>query len=164
MIFRGRKGDIIECGDEVVDKITGFEGIVTGVTTFMAGCVRVAVSPRKLKPDGTVIEAQIFDEPNLKVKKRNVMKPTFKKTTSIKLGDRVRHKINGYQGIVAAESIHLSQPRTLGIASEKVKKDDGTVLDMAAFDEEMLELVAEDKIEPKKARTGGNQKIPNTYR
>lgn len=47
-------------GDLAKDSISGFEGIVTGITEWLNGCKRVAVSPRELK-DSKPIEAQWFD-------------------------------------------------------------------------------------------------------
>lgn len=51
----------IELGQRVRDKVTGFEGIATGRTVYLAGCVRVVVQPLTLK-DGLPQEAQWFDE------------------------------------------------------------------------------------------------------
>lgn len=58
----GRKK--IKLGDVVRDPITGMEGTVTALTTFLYGCVRCAVQPKKLK-DGTPVDAVYIDEPQL---------------------------------------------------------------------------------------------------
>lgn len=52
-------------GDQVRDRVTGFEGVVTSRTDYLNGCVRYGVSPRKLKDDGSFIEAVWIDEPQL---------------------------------------------------------------------------------------------------
>lgn len=55
---------MITLGDEVKDKVTGFEGIAIARTEFLNGCARVGVQSQKLK-DGVPTEMQTFDEPQL---------------------------------------------------------------------------------------------------
>jgi len=55
----------VKLGQKVKDSISGFEGIVTGISTWLYGCVRVNVAPDHLDNDGKPIEAQWFDEPQL---------------------------------------------------------------------------------------------------
>lgn len=64
---------MIELGDKVKDKITGFEGIVDATTRFLSGCVRVLVVSPKLK-DGSPVD-HWFDEDRLElVSKSNLTK------------------------------------------------------------------------------------------
>jgi hypothetical protein len=51
----------IEIGQTVVDRITGFKGVVTGRADFITGCNRYQVQPR-VKEDGTYVESQWYDE------------------------------------------------------------------------------------------------------
>jgi len=51
--------------ETVKDTITGFVGMVIGVTEWDNGCVRYIVQSRKLDKDGKPIESQTFDEQNL---------------------------------------------------------------------------------------------------
>jgi len=60
----------VELGDIVRDSVTGFEGIVEGITLWRFGCRRIQVRPTKLKDDGTLHEMQVFDEPALHIIKR----------------------------------------------------------------------------------------------
>ena len=55
---------MIELGEKVRDQISKFEGIVIGVTEFLNGCTRVGVQSTVLK-DGTPIDVEWFDEPQL---------------------------------------------------------------------------------------------------
>lgn len=64
---------IFECGDEVVDMITGFSGVIIYRTQWMHNCNTYGVKSRKLK-DGKPQEREQFDEPQLKLKKKNVFK------------------------------------------------------------------------------------------
>lgn len=72
----------IELGSEVVDKVTGFKGVVIGRTEWHYGCKRYTVQPKGTNKDGKMFEAASFDEDALKVTK----KPTSKKTTVKKTG------------------------------------------------------------------------------
>lgn len=59
-----RKGETmsIKLGDRVEHKVHGFAGIVTGRALYLAGCVRVAVTPENVDKDGAPPEAEWFDE------------------------------------------------------------------------------------------------------
>ena len=48
-------------GKKAKDKITGFEGIITGKIIFLTGCNQYCLVPKKLK-DGTLPKSQWFDE------------------------------------------------------------------------------------------------------
>ena len=63
---------MINLGDEVKDTVTGFKGIATGVSEFLHGCRRICVTP-KMNKDGTLGEAQWFDEPQIAVVKAKVI-------------------------------------------------------------------------------------------
>lgn len=58
---------MVTLGSKVKDNITGFEGIATGRSEYLYGCVRVLVEPQELR-DGKPIEAQWFDEQRLEEK------------------------------------------------------------------------------------------------
>jgi hypothetical protein len=51
-------------GEVYQDMITGFEGVATSRTTYLYGCVRVALEPKTLH-EGKPIEANYFDEQRL---------------------------------------------------------------------------------------------------
>jgi hypothetical protein len=71
---------MVNNGDRVKDKITGLEGVVIGITTYLYGCRRVHVQPDKLKDDGTVLDAYAFDEPSIDVLKEGFIQPEQSKT------------------------------------------------------------------------------------
>lgn len=56
--------DKFNFGDEVKELITGFSGIVDARYSYMNGCVRYSVKPRKLK-DGVPQDAVVFDQEQL---------------------------------------------------------------------------------------------------
>lgn len=53
-------------GKKVRDKVTGFEGVVTGRVEYLTGCAQVLVQPR-VKGDGEFIESRWLDEPRAEV-------------------------------------------------------------------------------------------------
>lgn len=55
---------MIQLGDRVRDRITGFEGVVIGITDYLYGCRRPIVQPQGMH-EGKPKEAQSFDEPQL---------------------------------------------------------------------------------------------------
>lgn len=61
-------------GDEVTDNITGFTGIVICRTQWLNSCNVYGVKSRVLK-DGLVADTQYFDQPQLVVFKKKVIKP-----------------------------------------------------------------------------------------
>jgi hypothetical protein len=63
----------ISLGDRVVDKITGFSGIVVSRTEWLYGCVRLSVQPEKLRLEGKPVDAQVFDEPQLELVQTEVV-------------------------------------------------------------------------------------------
>jgi len=65
----------IELGDRVKDPVTGYQGIAHAITTWINGCVRVAVQPEKLDKDGKVPEDRYFDQTQLLIVKKRVHTP-----------------------------------------------------------------------------------------
>lgn len=59
-------------GDRVKDRVSGFAGVVVAATSYMNGCTRCGVHP-SVKKDGTLPEEKWFDEPQLRVTKRNAV-------------------------------------------------------------------------------------------
>lgn len=66
---------MIQLGDTVKDKISGFKGIAVGRQEWLTGCVRYVVQ-QKVDKDGKIPEAFAIDEPCLVVlKKAKAVKP-----------------------------------------------------------------------------------------
>lgn len=70
IIERASDSTVVELGDIVRDDVTGFEGLAESITIWRFGCRRIGVKPMKLKDDGSVADAQVFDEPQLHIIKR----------------------------------------------------------------------------------------------
>ena len=70
----------------------------------------------------------------------------------IKLGQRVRDKITGFEGVVVCRTEWLNGCTRLGVQATTLK--DGKPLEAEHFDEEQVEVV-EDTPEPTRKPTGG---------
>lgn len=68
----------INLGDRVRDKITGFQGVVVVISSYLHGCRRLGIQPEELR-DGKPGEAQFFDEPQLELVQEKIVIPTADK-------------------------------------------------------------------------------------
>lgn len=77
----------VELGDKVKDAITGYQGVVMGITAYITGCDHVAVlSQTKKKDDGKPVDWVWFDITRLAVVKKNVVKLPKEETAQRKPG------------------------------------------------------------------------------
>lgn len=65
---------MINLGDKVKDTVTNYTGIVVGISYYLQGCRQIGVKSQELK-DGKPMNAIWFDEPQLKIVKKGVVKP-----------------------------------------------------------------------------------------
>jgi len=63
----------VENGDKVKDRISGFEGVVTGTTIYLNGCVRFIIQP-KIDKDGKMPNPEWIDEEQLEVLEKKAFK------------------------------------------------------------------------------------------
>ena len=76
-------------------------------------------------------------------------------------GDRIRDKITGFEGIVAAKSEYFNGCKRYGVQGLKLKED-GTVTELEWFDAQQVELLKARAVSldvPKKA-PGGPMPVP----
>jgi hypothetical protein len=52
----------LKLGERAKDTISGFTGIVFGITYYMTGCTKVYLEPTKLDKDGKTMDGCWFDE------------------------------------------------------------------------------------------------------
>jgi len=69
------KPNTVHLGDFARDRLTGFEGVVIGVTQWLNACRHIGIKPEGLDKDGKPRETQWFDEPQVEVKAREYFKP-----------------------------------------------------------------------------------------
>lgn len=77
----------VHLGDEVKDKITGFAGVVIGITFWLNNCARVCVQPKELDKEKKPRATETFDWMQLSVTKR-ANPPPPKKETGGPMDDR----------------------------------------------------------------------------
>ena len=67
----------IEPGDLVKDKISGLEGIVTGITIYLYGCRRLIVQVRgeQGRNEGAPTKSFYIDEPQAELLQAGVIRP-----------------------------------------------------------------------------------------
>lgn len=68
---------MVELGDRVKDKITGFSGIVIAKAEWITGCVRIGVLPEK--SEGSLPEPEWIDEVYLEILNKKVFQPNIQK-------------------------------------------------------------------------------------
>ena len=59
----------IKVGQRVKDTISGFEGIVFGITEYLHGCRHICIKPTELDKDGVPRKGQWIDEPQVEIVK-----------------------------------------------------------------------------------------------
>lgn len=92
--------EVPEHGDRVKDTITGYVGIVIGITDWLFGCKHVQVKKEGLDKDKKPHESKGFDIQRVEVvKKKAVPLRPFGKTVDVECGDEVKCYITGLQGI-----------------------------------------------------------------
>ncbi len=69
----------LKLGDKVRDTVTGLEGTVVVESRFLNGCRRLGVQP-ELDKDGKMPDQYSFDEQQLELLKKEVVKDTPAKT------------------------------------------------------------------------------------
>ena len=57
---------MVELGDEVKDKVSGFQGIAVARHSYLQGCNRITIQP-PIGTDGKLPDSCTFDEPLLDV-------------------------------------------------------------------------------------------------
>lgn len=149
----------VRLGDRAKDRVTGFEGIVVGITDWLAGCRRVQLLSEQLH-DGKPIDVEHFDEPNLEILQSQVHPEPAKEKVELKLGDRAKDSISGYEGLVTSVTYYLSEQAYIGITPEGLK--DGKPYPTNSFPSTLVTKIEKQKIKaPSKARTGGDQRTPS---
>lgn len=129
----------IKLGSVVRDRISGFTGVAVSRTSWLHGCIRIAVSPQKLDKDGKRIDSYVYDEPQLEVISASESVTEKSDSPEIKLGSEVRDRISGFAGVVTSRTTFLHSCARISVSSQEVDKE-GKHIDGYAFDEPQLEV------------------------
>ena len=71
---------LINLGDEALDPVTGFHGIVIGRCFYINGCYRLCLQPKHKSGTKKLVLGQWFDEPQIKRLNANVIEEGLKTT------------------------------------------------------------------------------------
>lgn len=69
---------MIELGDEVKDKITGFKGIATSRIKYLNGCDKIGIQP-KMGKDGKIPDCIWFDDIQIVLIKKHPQELKYEK-------------------------------------------------------------------------------------
>lgn len=138
-------------GDQVRDTVTGFTGIVIGVTEWLNGCGRVHVKRQELV-NGKTVDSEVFDIVQLEVVKSGMIKHEKSKTKTPNLGDLAKEKITGFKGVVTYVTHWLSGDITVGLQPQDL--NNGAIVDAQTCANSMIEVIEKDVIESKVKRPG----------
>lgn len=129
----------IKLGDIAKDSVTGFQGVVIGRSTYLYNVDRLVIQPRELK-EGKRASSQSFDEPGLiyvSVSDVDIQKPA---TDDFSVGDVVREKVTGFEGIITTRTQWISGCYTISVQPQGLNKD-GEPFASHAFEEPDCTLV-----------------------
>lgn len=149
---------MIKLGDRAKDRISGFRGIVAGVTEWLYSSDRLIIQPEGME-DGLPIENRCFDREQVVLIKQGVIKDAVQfKQLDIERGDVVKDKVTGLKGVVVAITHWLYGCDRLMLQSEEGK--DGKPTDPFSIDVKQADIVRKAKVKieaPKPVVTGGPQ-------
>ncbi len=152
---------MVELGDTVRDKITGFEGIAIEMATYLNGCVQFEVQP-PINKEGKIPDSVWIDEQQLVVIEVSEIevKVIPKEVIMIELGNEVRDTLLGFEGIAISRNISITGYIQYEVQPKKDKED--KLPDSAYVNAKFLEVTKakNEKKKPKKEDGGGIRKHP----
>jgi hypothetical protein len=81
----------------------------------------------------------------------------------IKLGDKVRDRISGFQGIVTCKLQYKTGCNRFQVSPDRIDKDGG-IIEAEVFDEIELEVIKPEKPKKVNRKKGGYKPKPKDYR
>lgn len=149
-----------DIGSTLKCKITGFEGILSARTQWIANCNTYTLRPKSLDKDGELQDAKGFDEPMLDLGKENIYDLPDMEGFEFELGAVLKDNITGFEGVVTGRSQWISGNNTYCLKPQKLK--DGMPQKTEWFDEVVLSVKKKKaaSIQPVAAsrRTGGPER------
>lgn len=148
---------VIPFGSSVLDKVTGFKGVVIYRVEHMNNCVRYGVQP-VVDKKGQLPENKVFDGPNLEIvaPPKDGLPPTTETPNTFELGVKVKDILSGLTGVAVLRLKQRHSGDQYGIQPPMNEK--GEIPDLRTFDEEDLEQI--DPPAPKKKKEKKAEKKP----
>jgi len=114
----------IKLGSTVVDKATGYKGVVTAQVEMLNGNVQYSIVPKAKAGVGTYPEGIQLDGAQLEVIDEGISGVAAKpKTSEIKLGEKVKDIVTGLSGIVTSKTTFLNGCLYFMVSTKSDKKD-----------------------------------------
>lgn len=153
----------IQIGDIARDTVSGYEGVVVGRTTYLYNVDRLSIQPSALR-EGKLQDQRSFDEPGMEYVGESAIVPVSPMTDDFKVGDTVRHKITGLEGVIIGRSRWISGCHTISMQPKGLNKD-GEPFDLKGFEEHDVELVQRAAVKEKAParKTGGPKPEPRRF-
>ena len=132
---------MIKLGMVAKDKITGFKGVVDHIVYYPYSCRQVCIKSQKLDKDGSTIEAEMFDEPQLEIINKKPIILSSISEQKFEFGQKVKDRYTGFTGKVAGRAIYLNGCVRLCIQPEFTKTLDKDYARGMWFPEGQLDVI-----------------------
>lgn len=154
----------VNLGDKVKDLVSGFEGVVTTRSNFVAGCTRYRVDGTGLNGDGMPVDSVTFDETHLSVIQPNFIKarsPIYTAADLGAIGSLARDVVTGVEGMIVATHEQLDGTVSYSLQPRKPKPD-GSIASLFHRNMVEVEIIPEKPVvqtpHPTSGRPGGPQR------
>src|SRR5208337_2479466 len=154
--------ELIEPGDYVKDKLSGYEGVARSVVSWWHNCDRVVVQPVGMRKEKYIPTGETIEAPQLIIVEKGRVKLDVEiEPLTFKYGDKVKDNLSSYEGAVYGFALYLNGCRRVAVQSSNLHE--GHPVDEVWFPSQQLSLVKEgDK--PKRVSPGGPMPEPNEKR
>jgi len=142
---------VIELGDTVKDRITGYTGVVTTINSYLYSSPRIGVRSKELH-NGIPVMEQSFDEVELEIVEKQTIKMLITDKPDISFMDLVEDTVTGFKGKVVGIAKFLTGCFRIGVQSEAMK--DGSPVNWQWFPDPQIKVLQKKEQEPVK-RLGG---------
>lgn len=153
---------MIGIGDKVKDVITGYEGIVLAVSTWLYNVNRIAIQKQELV-NNKIDEAIWIDQtPRIELVEKGVFKNIVvePETHDFNELDEVEDTITSIRGIITGFVTWYSGCIRAVVTTKKLDKDNNPV-DLHVSVKQLKKILS--AVEPRKTNTGGPMRDPKVY-
>lgn len=151
----------MKMGSIAKDKITGFEGVVIGITRNLTNQDRYTIAPRKVNADGRPAKSRSYDATSLVYVGESglsIIEP-IRVEDAPDLGDEVLHELSGLTGVVFQSTTWIEGCTSVAIQPAALDKD-GQPVDGSVFDERCVKVTKIANPKPAPVKTGGPRPEP----
>ncbi len=144
----------IGLGDVARDKISGFEGVVTGVADFLHACHRLQLQPAKVDDEtGKPKATAFFDSPQLELVKKGNYKSSLIEDHDIELGDLAVDCITKFEGVVVTMTRYMDMATRVSIQPSRLNEKTGLPTEAYTFNAGSLDIVKKGTFKPEVVET-----------